>query len=39
MDIQNPYARPYNGLYSMKDDASNEADRGAIQECINKLRA
>lgn len=28
-----------NGLYSMKDDASNEADRGAIQECINKLRA
>lgn len=28
-----------NGLYSMKEDASNEADRGAIQECINKLRA
>lgn len=28
-----------NGLYSMKDDASNEADRSAIQECINRLRA
>lgn len=31
--------RMIDGLYSMKDDASNEADRSAIQECINKLRA
>lgn len=28
-----------NSLYSMKNDASNEADRGAIQECINRLKA
>ena len=26
-------------LYSMKESVSNEADRGAIQECINKLKA
>lgn len=31
--------RMINELYSMKNDASNEADRGAIQECINRLRA
>ena len=26
-------------LYSMMGDATNEADRGAIQDCINRLRA
>lgn len=31
--------RMINGLYSMKNDAANEADRGAIQECINRLKA
>lgn len=31
--------RMINSLYSMKNDASNEADRGAIQECINRLKA
>lgn len=28
-----------NDLYAMKDGASSEADKGIIQECINKLRA
>lgn len=28
-----------NGGASMKESVSNEADRGAIQECINKLKA
>lgn len=26
-------------LYAMKNDAASEADRGIIQECINKLKA
>lgn len=28
-----------NGLYSMMGDATNEAERGAIQDCINRLKA
>ena len=28
-----------NDLYAMKDGASSEADKGIIQECMNKLRA
>ena len=28
-----------NDLYAMKDGASSEADKGIIQECINKLKA
>ena len=27
------------GLYSMMGDATNEAERGAIQDCINRLKA
>ena len=27
------------GLYSMMNDASSEAERGAIQDCINRLKA
>lgn len=27
------------GLYSMMGDASSEAERGAIQDCINRLKA
>lgn len=27
------------GLYSMMGDASNEAERGAIQDCINRLKS
>ena len=27
------------GLYSMMSDASSEAERGAIQDCINRLKA
>ena len=27
------------GLYSMMGDAQNEAERGAIQDCINRLKA
>lgn len=28
-----------NGLYSMMGDASSEAERGALQDCINRLKA
>jgi hypothetical protein len=28
-----------NGLYAMMGDATNEAERGAIQDCINRLKA
>lgn len=31
--------RMVDGLYSMMGDASNETERGAIQDCINKLKA
>lgn len=31
--------RMVNGLYSMMGDATSEAERGAIQDCINRLKA
>jgi len=30
--------RMVNGLYSMMGDATSEAERGAIQDCINRLK-
>lgn len=30
--------RMVNGLYSMMGDASSEAERGALQDCINRLK-
>ena len=31
--------RMVNGLYSMMGDATSEAERGALQDCINRLKA
>lgn len=36
---QVPQNSPFGNMSNMMSDTSNEAERGAIQDCINRLKA